>query len=167
MIPKILKNFNLFIDDVGFAGKVEELVLPKLNLKLDEYRAGGMDVPIQLDMGMEKLECDFTLSDYDPDVIQKFGLYVSEQAQRSLKFKGGFSDETAISPVIVEVNGAWTSMDLGSWKAGERTSLKITVAARYYKLTIDGNDLVEIDVANMQRMIGGVDQLAGLSDAIS
>ena len=32
IIPKILKNFNLFIDGRGYAGRVEEVTLPKLNL---------------------------------------------------------------------------------------------------------------------------------------
>ena len=55
MIPKILKNFNLFIDGRGYAGKCDEVNPPKLNIKSEEYRAGGLDAPIPIDMGMEKL----------------------------------------------------------------------------------------------------------------
>lgn len=41
MIPKILKNFNLFVDGRGYAGKAEEVTPPKLSLKTQEF--GGMD----------------------------------------------------------------------------------------------------------------------------
>ena len=86
MIPNVLKNFNLFIDGRGYAGVVEELNLPKINLKLEEHRVGGMDTPIQLTQGIDKLEADFTLSEYDPLVIQEFGLV--DGAQVPLKFRG-------------------------------------------------------------------------------
>ncbi len=56
MLPKILRNFNVFVDGRGYAGKIEEITLPKLTIKTEEYRAGGMDIPISIDMGMEKLE---------------------------------------------------------------------------------------------------------------
>ncbi|WP_410541965.1 phage major tail tube protein [Wolbachia endosymbiont (group A) of Portevinia maculata] len=65
MLPKILKNFNVFVDGRGYAGKIDEITLPKLTIKTEEYRAGGMDIPINIDMGMEKLEADFTFAEYD------------------------------------------------------------------------------------------------------
>ena len=66
-IPRVLKGFNLQIkldgtDNKTYAGLVEELTLPKLGLKRDDVYNSGMDAPIDLEMGMEKLECDFTLS---------------------------------------------------------------------------------------------------------
>jgi Phage tail tube protein FII len=64
VLPKILRNFNVFVDGRGYAGKIDEITLPKLTIKTDEYRAGGMDIPINIDMGMEKLEADFTFSEY-------------------------------------------------------------------------------------------------------
>ena len=33
MIPKILKNFNLFIDGRGYVGKCDEVNPPKLSIK--------------------------------------------------------------------------------------------------------------------------------------
>ena len=55
-MAKILKNFNLFVDGRGYAGKAEEVTPPKLTIKTEEFRGGGMDVPAAVDMGMEKLE---------------------------------------------------------------------------------------------------------------
>nr|BFE89957.1 hypothetical protein GCM10020185_04930 [Pseudomonas brassicacearum subsp. brassicacearum] len=54
MIPETLANLNLFADGVSFQGDVPSLTLPKLTLKMEEHRGGGMDAPVELDMGMEK-----------------------------------------------------------------------------------------------------------------
>ena len=64
MIADVLKNMNLFVDGRGYAGVVDELTPPKLTMKTEEHRAGGMDAPVELDMGMEKLEASFSLKKY-------------------------------------------------------------------------------------------------------
>ncbi|ROS05672.1 hypothetical protein EDC56_1218 [Sinobacterium caligoides] len=164
MIPKVLKNFNLFVDGVGYAGIVDELSLPKLGLHTAEISAAGMDAPIDIDMGMKKLTCQFTLSEYDVNSISHFGL--GDGAQVSLKIRGALDNEEGVTPMVVTLHGAWSEVDFGKWKAGEKTSLKVNVSLRYYKLSIGGKDLVEVDVLNMKRIINGVDQLATTRDAI-
>jgi P2 family phage contractile tail tube protein len=74
MLNDVLKNMSLFVDGRGYAGNIEELNLPKLTMKTEEFRAGGMDAPVEVDMGMEKLECDFTLTRFDKDLLKLFGL---------------------------------------------------------------------------------------------
>ena len=164
MIPKILKNFNLFVDGRGFAGLVEELTLPKLSVKMNELYTGGMDAPIDLEMGMEKLTCDFTLCEYDVNVITMFGL--RNGAQVTLTLRGGIDNETGVTPVVVNLVGAWKEVDMGNWKAGEKAPLKVNLTLRYYKLSINNQDLVEVDVNNMVRVVNGVDQLADMRAAI-
>ena len=164
IIPKVLKNFNLFVDGNGFAGLVEEVTLPKLTLKMDDLYNGGMDAPIDLEMGMEKLECSFSLSEYNENVIQQFGL--RNGAQVSLTMRGGLDAEEGVVPVVVNLVGAWKDLDTGSWKAGERAPLNVSVTLRYYKLTMDAQELIEVDVTNMVRIIDGTDQLADMRAAI-
>lgn len=49
MLQKILKNFNAFVDGRGYAGRIDEISLPKLSIKTEEHRAGGMDIPVAID----------------------------------------------------------------------------------------------------------------------
>ena len=37
MLPKILKNFNAFVDGRGYAGRIDEISLPKLLIKTEEH----------------------------------------------------------------------------------------------------------------------------------
>ena len=62
-LPRVLKNMNLFVDGRGYAGRIDEIQLPKLTLKTEEHRAGGMDLPVEIDLGMEKLEAELTIAD--------------------------------------------------------------------------------------------------------
>jgi len=159
-IQNILKNLNLFVDGRGFAGKVTEIELPKLTMKTSEYRAGGMDAPVEIEMGMEKLETTFTLNGYDPEVLKLFGLAPGNR--KPLTLRGTLLDDITGTeqPVIVNLKGMLREVDMGTWKPGEDATLKMAAALVYYKLTINGIVINEIDVLGMKRIINGVDQLA-------
>lgn len=49
---------------------------------------------------------------------------------------------------------------------GDKSTLKVQLALSYYKMTMDGEDLVEIDAKNLIRQIGGEDQLASVRAAL-
>ncbi len=166
MIPKILKNFNLTVNGLAYVGRVEELVLPKLSIKMEDYHMGGLDTPLQIDMGMEKLECDMTLSEYDTEVIKLFVPHRDSATAVPLTLRGAFDNENGVTPVVIALLGAWKSLDFGSWKAGEKAPLKISVALVYYRLDIGGDTLVEIDINNMERHINGVEQVGAMHDAV-
>jgi len=180
MLPKVLKGFNLFIDGRGYAGRIEEVTLPKLVNRTEEYRLGGLDTPVQVDMGMEKLECDLTLSEYDVHLIKSFGIdnesLLINTMQRiglggttgltprgliPLSMRGGLSDEVddKVVPVVINAEGSIVELDMGQWRAGEKTTLKIRLALRYYRLTVDNESLIEIDVDNRIRQVAGKDQI--------
>jgi P2 family phage contractile tail tube protein len=162
---KVLQGFNLFVDGRGYAGKVQELELPKLTLKTEEFRAGGMDAPVQLDMGMEKLECSFTLGDISTDAMKFFGL--SHNQPVSLTFRGALGlGEGNVVPVVVRAQGMMKEQDLGTWKPGEKLQHKVSVALKYYSYEQEGTTIHEIDIENMVRTINGVDVLAQTRAAI-
>ncbi len=164
MIPKILKNFNLFIDGRGYVGKVEEANPPKLNIKTEEFRAGGMDSPAMIDMGIEKLEGSFTLLEFDKNVLKQFGLISGNVV--SITLRGALQDETSVSPIIIKLRGMYTEIDMGKLSAGEKGTLQCTIACRYYSLEIDGEQLIEIDIDNMTRKIGGQDKMIDIRKAL-
>ncbi|MGZ4953587.1 MAG: phage major tail tube protein [Methylobacter sp.] len=159
MLNDILKNLNLFVDGRGYAGNVEELSPPKLTMKTEEFRNGGMDAPVEVEMGMEKLEASFSLTKYDAEVLKIFGLAPGNT--KPMTFRGSLSGEDGVEKaVVIQMQGMLKEMDPGSWKPGDKASLKGTVALRYYKHTIGTEVVHEIDVPNMIRIVNGVDQLA-------
>ena len=157
-IPNVLRNINCFVDGRGFAGRVSELTLPKLTVKTEEHEAGGLDAPVEIDMGLEKLEAMFTMRSVEPDVLRSWGLRGGEQVP--LTFRGALQSEAgAVTEAVATMRGLLREVDFGGWKPRETPELKGTMAVRYYKLEIGGEELVEIDVENMVRRVDGVDQL--------
>ena len=51
-LPRKLKNMNLFNEGQSYLGEIKTVVLPKLTRKMEDYRGGGMNAPIKVDMGM-------------------------------------------------------------------------------------------------------------------
>jgi uncharacterized protein len=165
MIPQKLKNMNLIMDGRGMAGKASEVSLPKISAKLEEWRGGGMDAPIDFDMGMEKMEASFTLAEYNADVLVLFGLTLGNSTDVTMR--GYAEDEVGNSQTIVaQMRGRLKDQDPGSWKPGDNAELKGAISCTYYKLTINGKPIYEIDVPNMVRKINGVDQLAKQRNAL-
>lgn len=161
----VFKNLNLFVDGRGMAGQVEEVTPPKLVLKTEEFRAGGMDVPIELTMGMEKLEAEFSLISYDRNVLALFGVAEGQFVPFVLR-KALESYDGDVTPVVITMRGKIKQIDTGTVKPGEKASLKVSVALNYYKQEHGGDVLYEIDVENMVRVVNGVDALAAQRAAL-
>lgn len=162
---KILKNFNLFVDGRGYAGQVDELQLPTLGLQVEDFRAGGMDAPIAVEMGQEKLEATFTLSGYDNATLALWG--VGEGSLVPFVARGAIESlDGSVQPVKVTMSGTVRSVAPGAWQAGQKSSLQFTLDLRSYKYEQDGAVLHDIDVINMVRIVNGVDRLASQRAAI-
>lgn len=159
MIPNNLKNFALFVDGRGYAGKAPELTLPKLTRKKREYVAGGMAGPVELDMGMEKLEATFTIEEYNADIIKLWGLGNLQQV--AFRFAGSINDDSSDEhkPVEVVLRGRLTEFDFDAWKKGEAAPIKVAISANYYRLSVNNEELIEIDMINMIEKVGGIDRL--------
>jgi P2 family phage contractile tail tube protein len=164
--PRVLKNMNLFVDGRGYAGRVNECTLPVLTLKTEEHRAGGMDMPVDLDMGMERLETTMVLSDFDPDIFRSFGLLDKAGLPVTIRGATQRQGEATVHPVVANMTGGWKQIDAGTWTPGEANTLTLTCTLSFFRLSIDDEELIEIDAVNMVRRINGTDQLAEQRSAI-
>lgn len=164
MLPRHLRNFNVMIDGRGYAGMADEVTLPTMNIVTEDHRAGGMDSPVQIDMGMELMELSIVLSDYNEDVIAGFGLLGTGVP---LTIRGAIQRQgEEAQSVVIKMLGGMKTREIGSWKAGSKQTTTLTYSVRKYSETINGTEYVNIDVENMIRVIDGVDQLEGQRSAL-
>lgn len=165
MAKNVFKNCNCFVDGRGYAGDVLEMTPPKLAIKKDEHRAGGMDAPVDIDMGMEKMEAGFSFSKYCPDTLKMFGL--ADGNTVPLTFRAATqSDDGTVTAVKIEMRGKLTEADKGTWKPGEKATLAFKMSCRYYKEEVGGVVIHEIDIDNFVRKINGVDVLKDMRTAL-
>ena len=167
MIPKTLKNAQIFIDGRGYIGRTDEINLPKLSRKMDDYDALGTAGTVEIDMGLQKLEMDFTLSEYSPEILTQWGAI--NNAQVGLRIRAAMERDDGseeVSTVEINVRGRWREVEFGAIKKGERSTMKVMVAVSYYRYNEDGTDLIEIDIPGMIEKVNGVDRLAAQRAAI-
>lgn len=159
-LPRKLKNFNVFNDGTSFIGEVTEIVLPKLARKLEGYRAGGMPGEADIDQGIEKLECEHTYGGIVREVYNQFGIARVDGVL--LRFAGAYQrDDTGeVDAVEVVMRGRHAEIDSGTGKAGDDTVFKVKSTLTYYKLIINDETVIEIDMINMVEIVNGIDRLA-------
>ncbi len=158
---QILKNFNLYVDGRGYAGNVDEVQLPALNIVGEDYRAGGMDAPAEIDMGMEKLEATFKLSKWETDVDGLFGKDILAT------FRGAVQDLTgAVKACVVNMRGRIHAIEPDAATPGAKAARSYRMPLTAYSYVVDGVTVHDIDVLNCKRVIGGTDQLEAIREAI-
>ena len=156
---KYLKNFTAFVDGKGFAGNIKSLSLPTLTLKTEDFQAGGMDAPVSIEMGQEKMEASVTLTSFDTLALAQWG--VGEGYTVPLVFKGALeSMDGSVEAVNVSMRGKVTALEFSEWSPGSEATIKLTINLTYYRYEQAGQTIHEIDVTNMTRIIGSVDRLA-------
>lgn len=158
-LPKKLKDFNLFGNGGNWQGQIAEITLPELARKTEDYRAAGMDGSVKIDQGMEPIVMEWTSAGLIEAIFNGFGGALSKQM---LRFVGSYERDDDGSTVAVEivVRGRHNKIAMGSAKAGDDNSIAITTDASYYKLSIAGKVVIEVDVPGMIFKVNNVDMLA-------
>ena len=161
-LPRKLKYLNIFNDGNNWMGIAESFTPPKLTRKLEKYRGGGMNGSVDIDLGLDDgaLEVEWTIGGTEALLFKQLGVATADGVM--LRFSGSYqSDDTGeVQAVEIVIRGRHKELDSGEYKQGDSSSTKVSTVATYYKLTLGGEMLVEIDVVNMIENIGGVDRLA-------
>lgn len=165
-LPRKLKNYDLFQNGETFIGQTSSVTLPKLARKMEDTRPGGLDGSVASDMGAEAMEIAFSASGYLKSALRQFGASTVDAVQ--LRWTGAYhSEDTGIwQGVEIVGRGRYKEIDRGESKAGEATETKFTMPLVYYKESVDGFVLFEIDVLNNIYIVDGVDRNAAMRRAL-
>lgn len=155
-----LKQMMMFNEGQAFVGETVSITPPKLTRKFEDYRAGGMDRPVKIDMGGEPLEMEVTYGGFMRPILLQHGMLLANSVLQ--RFVGSFQDDDADGFTTVEIvtRGRHEEIDMGEWKPGEDTEFKVKSHLSYFKLITNGVTDIEIDVLGMISIVGGVDQMA-------
>ncbi|KAF0863954.1 phage major tail tube protein [Pseudomonas sp. LD120] len=167
-MPRKLKNLNLFNDGNSYLGVVKSVTLPPLGRKMESYRGGGMNGSVKADLGFsdDGIQFEWKTGGLDLIALRQFGSVNASGIM--LRFSGAFQqDDTGdISTVEVVVRGRHETIEMGDASPGEDTEHSITTTCSYYKLTVDNEDIIEIDLLNFIEKVNGVDMLEKQRNAI-
>ncbi|NMZ00140.1 phage major tail tube protein [Pseudomonas proteolytica] len=160
-LPHKLKNLMLFNDANIYRGLIKSATLPPLARKMEAYRGGGMNGPVKVDLGLsdDGIQFEWKTGGLDLVSLKQFGAV--NAAGVALRFTGAFEqDDTGeVSAVEIVVRGRHEAIEMGDAQPGEDTEHSITTTCSYYKLTVDNEEIIEIDLLNFIEKVGGKDIL--------
>jgi len=161
--PRTIRNYNAFIDGFGWFGRVVEAQVPMLKLATEEFRGGGMDAPIEQDMGLEAMSTEISFAEHNMNLMTLLG---KTEERLVLRPYGRAEDYNDVDTYIYTCGGLWKEVDFDRLKTKDQINLKLTCALRYYRAQVNDQEAWEIDVENGKRVIGGEDQLLAASRAM-
>lgn len=153
-------DYALFKQGRGQFGTAEELKLPDLKWKTEDYMGGGQLGTRTLGLVLEALEIEAKLNSYEADIygeaLQAPGRSQNWRVMGSMIVPG--EDEV---PLKIEFTGALLDMSRDTMKPGAKTlATPKWKDVTYYKETVGGVTMYEIDLLNQILIVNGVDQMA-------
>jgi len=164
-VPQTLSNFNLFVDGNSCLGIVKSIETPKLEVATEGVRMGGFDAELMIDLGLNALECTYTMLTYDKEFFET-ALNLNSSATRLIARGALRRSGEPVTPVVITCQGAINMIDFGTWEGGTLSETQFTMNCEYYSLNVGGEDLIVIDILNAKRIINGKDVLAEMRTAL-
>ena len=164
-MPRILKGFNLFVDGENQYGVIVDVTRPKIARKTEDYTPGGAMMEMTVVHGFEKMELEITSKGYDADMLRSM---TSSINGKLIRYQGALQQEDGGSyqELKGEARGRIIEADPGGDKQGEGGEHKFKIALVYWKETLDGQEILELDVLANKASFGGKDERAGLRKAL-
>lgn len=159
-IHNVVRKFVLFIDGTDYRGDCDRFKMPDLNLQMEAYRGGGMDMPVEVDLGMEDpISWEFDLTSIDENAMEQFGLNPGQEKSFTLRGSMIGQDGTR-GRIKIQLSGIIKSVSFEDFEPGGKNKATFIGTGDYFRFEKNGRVIYELDALNSKRIIGGVDQLA-------
>lgn len=158
---KRVTNANVYVDGNSLLGKSEEVSLPDVKYKTADHNGLGMIGDVEFFSGIEKMEAKIKWNSFYEDVLLKVAnpfVPLSMQIRSSIETYG--SAGRSEKPLVAYITGQSKNFPAGNFKKHDNVESESTFSVTYYKLVIDGKDIIEIDVLSNIYKVNGVDILA-------
>ncbi len=168
MVPEKLINFRVYQDGADLIG-ISDVTLPKLEAVTETVKgagiAGEIDSPTLGHYGSMEVELNWR-------TLLKSNIVLAKPKGVNLDLRGACQMNNSESgtletvPVKVVLRGLPKTTDLGKLEMGSTTDTKNTIEVTYIKITVNGEDVLELDKYNYICNIDGTDYLAEVRDAL-
>lgn len=157
-LRSILRGRNVFVEGIGFIGRVGDIEPPKVEFEQAEDGNMGRKVDTGL---LKPMECKIVLYDLHEVIFDAVGRRLQEIA--SFVIKSSMATNAGEQMVYFEIGGQVTSQEFDNLKETSKESgISLEVSVVRYKLEIGGKEHYDIDADAMICKINGTDHYATL-----
>ncbi|MFR5734255.1 MAG: phage major tail tube protein [Odoribacter splanchnicus] len=157
-----ITNGNAYLNGNKLAGKIEELELPAIKLKMEDVSALGMFADTEIPVGLEKMEAKFKWNSIYPENWKDEGPFrTCRMIVKSDMVVNGPQGQQEHKAVTVTIAGIFKEFPLGSIKPGaKQDGLEHLMSVSYVKLEVAKQLVYEVDVFNNVYKQGSADLLS-------
>lgn len=154
-------NANVYLNGTSYMGRAEEITLPEISPKMVDHKALGMVGECELPAGLQKMSAKIKWNAIYPDVMKMtHNAYQSVRLQIRCNietFQGG--DRTAQQPAVIHLTGTWKKSGGMAFKSQDNVEIENELNVTAYKMEINQEEIVSIDIMSNEWRVDGVDQL--------
>ena len=161
MVVNKVFDANVYINDASTHGMASEVSCPEVSAKMDEYPALGMYIPVSLPNGIEAMELSikWTMPSNEVMIAMANSMQAVDLAIFSSKAVFNNSGKVEEQKIAINVRGFPKKHQGGSFKAREDSEFENTIAVFYYRIEVNGQEIMEVDAMNNIYTVDGVDML--------
>jgi P2 family phage contractile tail tube protein len=161
-VSKVL-DANVYVNNVSTHGQASEVTCPEITPVMSEHNSlGSIGTLKTFAKKFEAMEATIKWNYAENDVMKLCSNFnkpmdIMVRSNKSV-FDSGM--EVIEMPVVVYMKGIPTKHTSGTYKSGEGTEGETTFSVHYFKLEVDGEEIVEVDIRNNIYKVDGEDLLA-------
>lgn len=167
-VPEKLINFRVYQNGSDLIG-IADVTLPNLEAMTETVKgagiAGEIDSPVLGHYSSMELELNWRTLE-KPNVILASPKGVQLDLRAAQQVYDSSAGAYVVRPVKIVVSGVPKNTEPGKLDVGTTSDTKNTIEVNYIKITIDGEDVLEVDKFNYICNIGGTDYLAEVREAL-
>jgi uncharacterized protein len=159
-IRNLVASYELFYEGFGLVSLIEEVTVPDIKWKSDDYHGGGLMGTRTLVTVLDKLEMTMKMAGFDPRLHNAItlmpGMTSTWKLMSSLVNPGNLE-----IPQKITVTGRLRELKRAPYKIGKTETTGVICDITYYEEWFDGKTVLKIDLLN-NIMVGpdGVDLMA-------
>ena len=160
-IPTVLNNFNAYGSGHKYVGLTSEVALPSFEYLTETIDGAGIGGEIEeaVEGSFGSLETETTFQ----NIGQEYFDYICQTGivtyRGSMQMTDTATQTNDFQGIVVTTKGRVKSFELGTLKRGGKGEPKIVRELTYVKITIGGQNVLELDKFNMVWKLYGVDRL--------
>jgi P2 family phage contractile tail tube protein len=164
-LPTDLKDFALFAEG-EYIGDATMTRAPKAVRKVEEWIGGGMAGPVEITDHLEKLDCEFETRGFTLSAYEQFA--TKELGGIGLRFVGAHQqgNDGTVTQVEHTIRATYKELDSPENKRGEPGNTKVVASVTVWTLTVDGREILHIDMLQGIERYNGTDSRAEIRNAL-
>jgi P2 family phage contractile tail tube protein len=160
---KVLTGANVYINGGSRIGQVDTFESPSIVQKTMEYAGLGLTGAQDIPIGPDKMEATLKFAGMYGDTLK---LVSDPHKKHDYMLRGnidvvGSDGRTEQKPYKAEMKAYNLELKPGSIKRGDESAPEVKLGVRFYRLEIDGEEIVKIDLDNHIYAVAGEDKMGG------